>query len=30
MAKIKGRPGKTAGSPAEGAKFEQEIYMTAA
>ena len=30
MAKIRGRPGKTAGSPAEGVKFEQEIYMTAA
>ncbi|HQI54479.1 MAG TPA: amphi-Trp domain-containing protein [Methanothrix soehngenii] len=30
MAKIKGRPGKTAGSPAGGVKFEQEIYMTAA
>jgi amphi-Trp domain-containing protein len=30
MVKLRGRPGKTAGSPAGGVKFEQEIYMTAA
>ncbi len=28
--KDKRKAGKTAGSPAEGVKFEQEIYMTAA
>ncbi|MGV8116103.1 amphi-Trp domain-containing protein [Methanothrix soehngenii] len=30
MVKILGRPGRSKGSPIEGVKFEQEIYMTAA
>ena len=29
MVKISGRPGKNKGSPTEGVKFEQEIYMSA-
>ena len=30
MVKVSGRPGRSKGSPTEGVKFEQEIYMTAA
>lgn len=29
MVKVSGRPGRSKGSPTEGVKFEQEIYMTA-